>query len=218
MGMASSGSQVSPETARALVEGWQPPATAGARSARSYSAPGNGLAQVGAGPHSVGRGKSRPGGHDGRARFREWRTRTARPTVEAYHSLDVNQWYRHGYLEPGHMFSWAWSRAGKLTASYRSHMNVESPAVQQRVHIAGHRATTAAAVRGSGVPVAGVRQNSIRSGARSSVGFAAGWSTRASETGCRFGCSGKRRRLVGDLAVRRAGPISRQGRAADVPP
>ncbi len=46
-----------------------------------------------------------------------WRGRNARATVESYHSLNINLWNRQGCLQPGHLSTWAWSRAGTLTAT-----------------------------------------------------------------------------------------------------
>ena len=47
---------------------------------------------------------------------RRWHS-SAKDTTEDYRSLDVRRWNRDGFLSPGRVFSWQWSRQGELIAS-----------------------------------------------------------------------------------------------------
>ena len=77
-----------------------------------------------------------------------WPGRRSKATVETYHSVDINQWHRLGYLHRD--FPWVWIRAGRVTASLsvrtepesidltyrcRAQADVERPEVQQHVQI-----------------------------------------------------------------------------------
>jgi hypothetical protein len=46
-----------------------------------------------------------------------WYRFNTKTTVEECRSLDVRRLHREGQLQPGHRFSWSWSRAGRQTAS-----------------------------------------------------------------------------------------------------
>jgi hypothetical protein len=63
------------------------------------------------------------GEHEGGPGSGTWRRPFSKRQVEAYRRLDVRQWHRHRMLQPGRLFSWAWSTPeGTVVASILAHV------------------------------------------------------------------------------------------------